>query len=106
MTNTETQIPETTAPEATAPEVQDADQLDLPRLKALSDELASYPATSSLTDVGRRFEVEEGMQTEGDRDKGFVVTLAGISAKSRTSPVEALRNWGNKARRVIAKGGA
>lgn len=77
--------------------------LDHGRLRRLADDIASYPAGPD-SELIRLLKEREGLRlAEVPKGSGvYRVTLAGISAQSTGGPINALVNWGNKARRTVA----
>jgi hypothetical protein len=80
-------------------------KLDLEKLKLLADEIASYGG-GDFTNLIHRLETEEGMKSTSTPNGGglYRITLAGLKASSTSSTSGALINWGNSARRLVAKG--
>lgn len=77
--------------------------LDHGRLSRLAADIASYP-TGPDSELIRLLKEREGLKlAEVPKGSGVHrVTMAGISAQSTGGPINALVNWGNKARRVVA----
>ncbi|MEM7318022.1 MAG: hypothetical protein AAF408_03265 [Pseudomonadota bacterium] len=82
-------------------------KLDLDRLRQLTDELAGY-GSSDLTNLIHRWESEEKAKITGNPAGGTLAKcrLAGLTATATSSQAQAVRNWGQAARRILLKEGA
>lgn len=76
--------------------------LDHSRLRRIADMIASYP-NGPDSELMRYLRAQEGLKAaEVPRGSGiYRVTLSGISAQSTGGEINALVNWGNKARRLL-----
>lgn len=78
-------------------------KLDLDRLRKLADELAEYGG-EDLTNLIHRWETEEGMKIRSTSAGRVYAKVAGLEAGARGSAQDAVRNWGQAARRAVLKG--
>lgn len=95
----------TTAPPKAAKPKAARKALDPVRLKALADEIGACPV-GKLGDLRHRLEVEEGMTARSTTEGRLYVTLAGLEVGARGDTLQAMVNWGNKARRIVLRGEA
>jgi len=79
-------------------------KLDLDKLRLLAEEIGSYEG-GDKTNLIHRLETEEGMKIKFSPNGGGIyrITMAGLKASSTSSEAYALTNWGNAARRMLAK---
>ncbi|MGR3456070.1 hypothetical protein [Pseudooceanicola sp.] len=77
-------------------------KFDVERVQRLQKELAEVDGTTEMPALIKRLKQKEGLRFRKHAETGLIfVSLAGVAAKSKHSEDEALRNWGNAARRAM-----